>query len=149
MPRRATARYTAALALAGSFAPSLMRRDRREQAAVSLGSAALGGAAGWATESVVAQLARRLDGGETAARLSIAGAGAIAAVLQLDRSGPLLALAGTGARVAGIAALLGWTAPEQRRVAGFDWLPMAAAGSAAAAVKALQAERRRRARPPL
>ncbi len=110
MQRRDTARYMAALALAGSFAPSLMRRERREQAAVSLGAAALGGAAGWATESAVAQLARRLEGGETAARLAIAGAGAGASLLRLDRTGPLLALVGTGARVAGIAALLGWAA---------------------------------------
>src|SRR4051812_48881432 len=149
MERRDTARYMAALALAGSFAPSLMRRRRREQIAVSLGSAALGGAAGWATESLVAQLARRLEGGETAARLSIAAAGAGASVLRLDRTGPALALIGTGARVAGIAALLGWAAPERRRVAGFDWLPIAAAGSVAVAVKAVQADRRRRARPPL
>ena len=52
-PRRDTARWMAALALAGSFAPSLMRRERREQVAISLGSAALGGAAGWAGESAV------------------------------------------------------------------------------------------------
>jgi uncharacterized membrane protein len=149
MERRDTARYMAALALAGSFAPSLMARGRREQAAVSLGAAALGGAAGWATESAVVQLARRLEGGEAAARLLIAGAGAGASVLRLDRTGPALALAGTGTRVAGIAALLGWAAPERRRVPGFDWLPIAAAASVAAAVKAVQAERRRRGRPPL
>src|SRR4051794_22366596 len=149
MPRRDTARYMAALALAGSFAPSLMRRGRREQIAVSLGSAALGGAAGWATESAVAQLAGRLEGGETAARLSIAGAGAAAALLRLDSTGPALALVGTGTRVAGIAALLGWTAPERRRGRGFDWLPIAAAGALAGAVRALQLDRRRRGRPPL
>src|SRR3954454_2839293 len=146
MPRRDTARYMAALALAGSFAPSLMRRARREQLAVSAGSAALGAAAGWATESAVAQLAGRLEGGETAARLSIAGVGAGAALLRLDATGPALALAGTGARVAGIAALLGWAAPERRRGTEFDWLPIAAAGAVALAVQAVRAERRRRAR---
>lgn len=139
----------AALALAGSFAPSLMRRGRREQVAISLGSAALGAAAGWATESLVVQLARRLEGGETAARLTVAGAGAAAALLRLDRTGPALALAGTGARVAGMAALLGWAAPERRRVAGFDWLPLAAAGALGVAGVALRADARRRGRPPL
>jgi uncharacterized membrane protein len=139
----------AALALALSFAPSLMRRARREQLAVSAGSAALGAAAGWATESAVAQLARRLEGGEAAARLTIAGAGAGATLLRLDRAGPALALVGTGARVAGIAALLGWAAPERRRVPGFDWLPIAAAGALAAGVTALRADRRRRGRKPL
>ncbi|MGI8623755.1 MAG: hypothetical protein ACR2NB_09790, partial [Solirubrobacteraceae bacterium] len=84
MQRRDTARYMAALALAGSFAPSLMVRRRREQLAVSAGSAALGSAAGWAAESLVAQLARRLEGGETAARLMIAGVGAGAALMRLD-----------------------------------------------------------------
>ena len=149
MHRRDTARYMAALALAGSFAPSLMRRGRRDQIAISVGSAALGGAAGWAAESLVAQLARRLDGGETAARLTIAGAGAAAGLLRLDRGGRVAALVGTGARVAGIAALVGWAAPERRRVGGFDPLPIAAAGAVAAGVLAVRAERRRRARRPL
>jgi uncharacterized membrane protein len=139
----------AALALALSFAPSLMRRARREQLAVSVGSAALGGAAGWAAESAVAQLARRLEGGEAAARLTIASVGAAATLMRLDSAGPALALVGTGARVAGIAALVGWAAPERRRTQQFDWLPIAAAGATATAVRALQADRRRRARPPL
>jgi hypothetical protein len=126
-----------------------MKRDRREQLAVSAGSAALGAAAGWAAESLVAQLARRLEGGETAARLSIAGLGAGAALLRLDRAGPALALVGTGARVAGIAALVGWAAPERRRVAGFDPLPIAAAGALALGVQATRATLRRRGRTPL
>ncbi|MEA2169060.1 MAG: hypothetical protein QOF76_2360 [Solirubrobacteraceae bacterium] len=149
MQKRETARYMAALALAGSFAPSLMRRERREQIAVSLGSAGLGAAAGWAAESVVAQLARRLDGGETAARLAIAGAGAGATLLRLDRSSGGLALVGTGARVAGMAALLGWVAPEKRRVSGFDPLPLAAACALAGGGAALNATRKRRGRKPL
>ncbi len=149
MQRRDTARYMGALALAGSFASSLMRRGRREQLAVSAGSAALGAAAGWAAESLVAQVARRVDGGETTARLTIAGLGAGASLMRLDSTGPALALVGTGARVAGIAALVGWAAPERRRVRGFDPLPIAAAGALALGVKAVQAEKRRRGRVPL
>jgi uncharacterized membrane protein len=149
MERRDTARYMAAIALAGSFAPSLMRRDRREQLAVSAGAAGLGAAAGWAAESLVAQLARRLEGGETAARLSIAGIGAAASMLKLDRAGNAAAIAGTGARVAGIAALVGWAAPERRRVEGFDPLPIAAAGALALGVQALRATKKRRGRKPL
>ncbi|MEJ7891076.1 MAG: alpha/beta-hydrolase family protein [Solirubrobacteraceae bacterium] len=148
MERRDTTRYMAALALGLSFAPSLMRRRRREQLAVSAGSAALGAAAGWAAESAVVQLARRLEGGETAARLTVAGVGAAASLSRLDRAGPALALVGTGARVAGIAALIGWAAPERRRVSGFDPLPIAAAGALALGVQAVRATKRRRGRPP-
>ena len=57
----------------------------------------LGAAAGWAGESLVAQLARRVEGGETVARLTIAGVGAGASLLRLDRRRPALALIGTGA----------------------------------------------------
>src|SRR5215213_8782428 len=149
MRPRETARWMAALALALSFAPSLMRRQRREQIAVSVGAAALGGAAGWATESVVAQLARRVEGGETVARLTIAGLGAGATLMRLDRARPVVALVGTGARVAGIAALVGWAAPEKRRVRGFDPLPLAAAAAVAAGVMAVRAERKRRGRRPI
>lgn len=149
MQPRETARYMAATALALSFAPSLMRRGGREQLAVSAGSAALGAAAGWAAESVVVQLARRLEGGETAARLTVAGVGAGASLLRLDRGSPALALIGTGARVAGIASLLGWVAPEKRRTEGFDPLPIAAAGALALGGQALRASKRRRGRPPL
>ena len=48
--RRDTARLTGALALAVSFAPSLLRRSRREQLAVSAASGALGAVAGAGTE---------------------------------------------------------------------------------------------------
>jgi len=147
--RRDTARYVAALALLLSFAPSLMRRTSREQLAISAGAAALGAAAGTATETLVVQLARRARGGETAARLTIAAAGAAAAAMGLERRGRLVALAGTAARVAGISALLGWVAPERRRVTGFDPLPLAAAGALAVGVKAVRAQRRRRGRRPI
>src|SRR3982751_3066556 len=149
MRKRETARYMAALALAGSFAPSLMRRERREQIAVSLGSAGLGAAAGWAAESLVAQLARRLEGGGTAARLSLAGVGAGASLLHLDKGGPGMALLGTSARVAGIAALVGWAAPEKRRVSGFDPLPIAAAGALRAPARGRRAPRGPRGPKPL
>lgn len=149
MEPRDTARYMAALALALSFAPSLMRRGRRDQIAVSAGSAALGAGAGWAAESVVVQLARRSGRGETYARLAVAGIGAAASLSRLDRAKPAVALVGTGVRVAGVAALVGWAAPERRRVIGFDPLPIAAAGALALAGQALRASARRRGRPPL
>jgi uncharacterized membrane protein len=136
----------AAIALALSLTPSLMRRTRREQLALSLGSAALGGAAGAATETLVVQLARRVEGGETGARLTLAGLGAAATVARMDRWGRVASLAGTGLRVSGIAALVGWVAPERRRVRGFDPLPLAAAGAVAAGVLAVRADRRRRRR---
>lgn len=144
--KRDTARYMAALALALSFAPSLMRRTSREQIAISVGAAGLGAAAGAATETLVVQVARNVRGGETGARLLIAGAGAVSAIMQLERRGRLVALIGTGLRVAGISALLGWVAPERRRVKGFDPLPLASAGAAAAAVMAVRAQLKRRGR---
>ena len=144
--KRDTARYMAALALALSFAPSLMRRTSREQMAISVGAAGLGAAAGAATETLVVQLARNLRHGETGARLLIAGAGAVSAAMQLERRGRLVALIGTGLRVAGISALLGWVAPERRRVKGFDPLPLASAAAAAAALLAVRAQLKRRGR---
>ncbi len=156
----------AAVALAASFAPSLMARRRREQLAVSAGSAILGAAAGWGAETLVAQVARRLgddarllgrlpgpngDAGaisaEAEARLLIAGAGAAAALLRLDSRRPAVALAGTALRVAGIAALVGWTAPAKRRTTRFDPVPLLGAGALALGVQAVRADRRRRARP--
>ncbi len=144
--RRDTARYMAALALLLSFAPSLMRRSRREQLAVSLGAAGLGAAAGAATETLVVQVARNLRGGETGARLLIAAAGAGSAVMQMERRGRVTALIGTALRVAGISALLGWVAPERRRVKGFDPLPLAAAGAGAAGIMAVRGQLKRRGR---
>jgi uncharacterized membrane protein len=144
--KRDSARYMAALALLLSFAPSLMRRNTREQMAISAGAAGLGAAAGAATETLVVQLARNLRGGEVTARIVIAAAGALSAILQLERKGRTVALIGTALRVAGISALLGWVAPERRRTKGFDPLPLAAAGAAALGVQAVRAERKRRTR---
>src|SRR5688572_2282523 len=136
----------AALALVLSFAPSLMRRNTREQLAISAGAAGLGAAAGAATETLVVQIARNVRGGEAGARLLIAAAGATSAILRLERKGRTTALIGTALRVAGISALLGWVAPERRRVKGFDPLPLAAAGAAALGVVAVKGERKRRRR---
>ena len=61
MRRRDTAGLTAAAALALSFAPTLMRRRRREQLAISVASAALGGLAGAASEVLVLRLARAIE----------------------------------------------------------------------------------------
>ena len=136
----------AAIALALSFAPSLMRRTGKEQVLVSVASAALGGAAGWATETVVVQLSRRFVHGEAAARLAIAGAGAGVAIARLDRSRRWAPVA-SAVRVAGIAALVGWVAPEKRDDGKrFDPLPLAAAGALAAAGMALRATLKRRGR---
>src|SRR5687768_16349132 len=69
--------------------------------------------------------------------------------MRLESARPAVALLGTSARVAGIAALVGWAAPERRRVRGFDPLPLAAAASLAAGTMAVRAQKRRRGRRPL
>ncbi len=110
---RDAAPYTAALALAFSFGPSLLRRQQRDQLVVSIGALALGGAAGAATEQLVVRLTRRLDGDESTARLALAGLGLAATLTELPQSrARAVALVGSGARVAGIAALVGWAAPH-------------------------------------
>jgi hypothetical protein len=86
--RRETASLTAAAALALSFAPTLMRRRAREQLAVSVASAALGGLAGAASEVLVIRLAERLEGGEGAARAVLAGAGALSVLAELPSRSP-------------------------------------------------------------
>jgi uncharacterized membrane protein len=106
----------AALALAASFTPSLLRRSGRDQAAISVAAAGLGAAAGAATEVVVVRLAEHLEVDETAARLTLAGVGALATLAELPASPSSgVALAGTAARVAGIAALVGSLAPVRDR----------------------------------
>jgi uncharacterized membrane protein len=119
--RRDTARLTGALALAISFAPSLLRRSRREQLAVSAASGALGAVAGAGTEVAVMRLANRIEGGEPAARAVLAGAGALATLAELSAS-PVsgVALAGTVARVGGICALVGAVAPVRDRAAPLE-----------------------------
>ena len=121
MQRRDTARLTGALALAVSFAPSLLRRRRREQLAVSAASAALGAVAGAGTEVAVMRLATRIEGGEPAARAVLIGTGALATLAELSAS-PVsgVALAGTVARVGGICALIGAVAPVRDRTAPLE-----------------------------
>ena len=111
MTRRDTARIMAALALAASFTPTLVRRRRSDQALVSLAAAGMGAAAGAATEWAVVRLAERVEGEDTARALLVA-AGLVSTAAELPRSpSNAVALAGTAARVAGIAALVGAVAP--------------------------------------
>jgi len=110
---RDAAPYTAALALAFSFGPSLLRRGSRDQLVVSIGSLALGAAAGAATEQVVVRLTRHFDGDESAARLTLGVLGVAATLTELPHSrSRAVSLVGSTARVAGIAALVGWAAPH-------------------------------------
>jgi uncharacterized membrane protein len=147
--RRDTARLTGALALAISFAPSLLRRSRREQLAVSAASAGLGAVAGAATEVAVMRLANRIEGGEPAARAVLIALGALATLAELSAS-PVsgVALAGTVARVGGISALVGAVAPVRERMPLED--PRTAAAALAVGAAAFAGWRRlaKRAGPP-
>ena len=150
MQRRDTARLTGALALAISFAPSMLRRSRREQLAVSAASAGLGAVAGAATEVAVLRLAKRIEGGEPAARAVLIGTGALAMLAELSSS-PVsgVALAGTVARVGGICALVGAVAPVRERAAPLeDPRTAAAALGVGAAAFAGWRQLAKRARPP-
>jgi uncharacterized membrane protein len=150
--RRETATLTAAAALALSFAPTLVRRRRRDQLVVSIASTALGGLAGAATEVLVMHLARRFDGNERTARTVIAGAGALSVGAELPRDPhPAVSLVGQVARVSGIAALLGAIAPARDPVPLDRPRTLAAVGvaGAAALVGWHQLERRSRPRRPL
>jgi uncharacterized membrane protein len=149
--RRETASLTAALALALSFAPSLMRRRGREQLAVSVASAALGGLAGAASELLVMRLAERLEGGEPTARAVLAGAGGVAVLAELPANPhPAISLAGQAVRVSGICALLGVVAPARDAVPLDRPRTLVAVGATgvAALVAWHQLERRSRPRRP-
>jgi uncharacterized membrane protein len=149
--RRETASLTAAAALALSFAPTLMRRGRRQQLAVSAASAALGGLAGAASEVLVMRLAERLEGGESAARAALAGAGALAMLTELPANPhPGVSLAGQAARVSGICALIGAVAPVRESVPLDRPRTLVAVGAAGVAALAgwRQLERRSRPRRP-
>ena len=151
MQRRDTAALTAAAGLALSFAPTLMRRPRRAQLALSAASIGLGGLAGTATELLVMRLARELDGGEVAARRLLVGAGAASILTELPESPhAAVALAGQSARLAGICALIGAVAPEHEVVPlerPRTLIALCAAG-AAAVVGWQQLDRRLRPRRP-
>jgi uncharacterized membrane protein len=125
VPRRDTAGLTAAAALALSFAPTLMRRRRREQLAISVASTALGGLAGATSEVLVLRLARAIEArrgehrydSEHVARALLAATGGLAVLAELPANPhPGLALAGQAARVGGICALLGAVAPVRETV---------------------------------
>jgi uncharacterized membrane protein len=149
--RRETASLTAAAALALSFAPTLMRRRAREQLAVSVASAALGGLAGAASEVLVIRLAERLEGGEGAARAILAGAGGLSVLAELPSDPhPAVSLAGQAARVAGICALIGAVAPARDAVPLDRPRTLVAVGAAgvAALVGWRQLEKRSRPRRP-
>jgi uncharacterized membrane protein len=149
--RRDTARLTAAAALALSFAPTLMRRPRRAQVAVSAASIALGGLAGSATELLVVRLAQELEGGEAAARRLLVALGALSMLTELPESPRAgVALAGQSARVAGICALIGAVAPARETVPLDDPRRIAALVGVALAALAgwQQLERRSRPRRP-
>jgi uncharacterized membrane protein len=149
--RRETASLTAAAALALSFAPTLMRRGRRQQLAVSAASAALGGLAGAASEVLVMRLAERLERGESAARAALAGAGALSVLTELPANPhPGVSLAGQAARVSGICALIGAVAPVRESVPLDRPRTLVAVGAAGVAALAgwRQLERRSRPRRP-
>jgi uncharacterized membrane protein len=149
--RRETASLTAAAALALSFAPTLMRRRAREQLAVSVASAALGGLAGAASEVLVIRLAERLEGGEGAARAVLAGAGALSVLAELPSDPhPAVSLAGQAARVSGICALIGAVAPARDAVPLDRPRTLVAVGLAGVAALAgwQQLEKRSRPRRP-
>ncbi len=135
LPSRDTALLTGAAALALSFTPSLMARRRRDQARISAVAVLLGAGAGTAAEVAVVRLAERLEGGEPAARALLAAGALVSSGLRLPAhpaSG--VALAGTGAIVAGSAAVLGAVAPVRRWDGLHD--PRVAVLAAAAAVAA-------------
>jgi uncharacterized membrane protein len=145
---RDTARLTAALALAASFAPSLMRRSRRDQLAVSVGAALLGGAAGAATEVLVTRLARHV-GGEGTARAVLVAGGVVSLAGELSAS-PVsaVALAGTAARVSGMCALVGAVAPVRDAVPLEDPRTLAGVGAVGAAALVGWRQLYKRAQPP-
>jgi len=114
LERRDSGLLVGVLGLALSFRPSLMRRSRRDQVMVSAAALAFGAIAGTWTEALVAQLARRLDDSEGAARGIVIGAGAVAILGQLPaHRNSAVALGGSIARVAGISAIVGTVAPRR------------------------------------
>lgn len=109
----------AALGLALSFTPSLVARRRQDQVLVSIGSAAVGALAGALTEAAVRRVAVVTPGGMRSARAVLVAAGGAATLAELPRHPtPVIAAAGTAARVAAIGALLGAVAPRRRGIGG-------------------------------
>jgi uncharacterized membrane protein len=116
---RDTARLTAALALVLSFSPSLLRRRRSDQVAVSLVASLLGAILGGLVEAGVRRLAALVPGGERTARGLFIAAGLAATAAELPREpAPAVSALGTAGRVAAIGALVGAVAPRRRRLGG-------------------------------
>jgi uncharacterized membrane protein len=113
--RRDSARLVAALGLALSFRPTLVRRTARDQFIASATAALFGAVAGTGTEAMVAVLARRTGDSERVARGIVIGAGAGAILGQLPaHRNSAVAFAGSFARVCGISAIVGSVAPIQK-----------------------------------
>src|SRR5688500_19049092 len=139
-----------------------MRRRRREQLAVSVASAALGGLAGAASEILVMRLATEIEdsrarasgrrfSGESAARAALAGAGALSVLAELPANPhAAVSLAGQAARVSGICALIGAVAPAREAVPLDRPRTLVAVGAAGGAALAgwQQLEKRSRPRRP-
>ena len=134
LQRRDTARLTGALALAASFAPSLLRRRRQEQLSSRPPRRPSAPSRAPRREVAVMRLANRIEGGEPAARAVLVGTGALATLAELSAS-PVsgVALAGTVARVGGICALVGAVAPVRDRAAPLEDPRTAAAALAVGA----------------
>jgi len=116
VPRRHSELALAALAGGLSFTSSLLRRRPGEQAAVTVASVVLGGAAGLGVEALVQRLAPRLGGDERAARAVLVAAGLVATGSRGQRSSREgVALAATVGQVAGVGAALGWLTPRRPR----------------------------------
>jgi uncharacterized membrane protein len=145
--RRDTALLMGGAALALSFTPSLVARRRGDQIRISALAAVLGAAAGTAGEVAVVRLAGRLEGGEPAARTLLAAGALVSSGLRLPahRSSGI-ALAGSGAIVAGAAAVLGAVAPVRSRSRLRD--PWVAAAAAVLATGAALGARAAQKRPP-
>jgi uncharacterized membrane protein len=111
--RRDTARVTAALGLAFSLAPSMLRRSKRDQLFISTAASVLGAASGGVTELVVDRVAPYL-GSTKRVRTLLVGAAVTSHMTRLTRSEVgVVAFAGSVARVGGVCALMGAVAPAR------------------------------------
>jgi uncharacterized membrane protein len=129
---------------------SVLPRSAQDQALVTAGAGAMGGAVGLLGEALVSGLARLLGGRRIAAAGAVGAVGA--AAYALDRSGRAKGAAGvaaTGAEILGVAALggelgvAGWgRIPRRQRaqITNQAWTAALAAGSAIGALRSKLAE---------